>query len=592
MSYFGNLQFHEILASLRKPDASNGAKLKVGILRNITVDTFVPLLKYLLINEGFVPEVYTSGFDLIIQETMDPNSGLYKSGVDIIINFIHCPTLVPELYTDFGAFISKTPDEIKAAVLGYYEDVISNIRKHSSARIMLTNLEMVANPTLGIYESQNTSGQNSVIESINHELVKLIKKHDNIYVIDLPHVITKIGGEAIYDKKQWYMAKSPYSVAGYKLIALECLKLVRSLYGKTKKCLVVDCDNTLWGGIIGEDGLNGIQIGHSHPGNIFYDFQQQILNLYNRGIILAINSKNNYDDVMEVLNKHPDMLLREKHFAAIYANWNNKTDNMKAIAEELNIGMDSMVFIDDSEFECNLMKEILPAVTVIELPKDKALFPTTLAEDTSFESVYFSDEDKKRGELYRNNAVRKKAKSGFTDISSYYKSLEMEVDIYPVDDFSLARVAQLSQRTNQFNVTTKRYTEDEIKGMINAGKNSVSCLKVSDKYGDIGMVGAAIIEYKKDEASIDTLLMSCRIIGRGIEEVFLKAILNKAYANGFRKITSTYIKTNKNQVVEDFFEKNNFAIIENESGNKYYKLEINKPLEMDNSNFKQLKITL
>lgn len=592
MSYFDNLQFHEIIASLRKSDAETGAPLNIGILRNITVDTFVPLLKYLLVKDGFNPNVYSGGYDLIMQEAIDPNSGLYKSTPGIIVTFLHSPALVPELYTDFGAFISKTSEEIKSNVLGYYESVISNIRKHSSAKIILTNLEMAISPTLGIYESNNHTGQNHVIELINRELIDLIKKYNNVYLIDLRQVVLKAGVEKMYDKKQWYMAKSPYSVAGYKLIAIECLKLVRNLYGKTKKCLVLDCDNTLWGGIIGEDGLNGIQIGHIHPGNIFYDFQQQILNLYNRGIILAINSKNNYDDVIEVFSKHPDMLLKEKHFAAIYANWNNKTDNMKAIAEELNIGLDSMVFIDDSEFECNLMREILPSVRVIELPKDRTLYPGLLAEDISFESVYFSDEDKKRGELYLGNAARKKAESNFTDITSYFKSLEIVVDIYPVDDFSLARVAQLSQRTNQFNVTTKRYSEDEIKEMIKSCKYDISCLKVSDKFGDIGIVGTAIVGYKKDEAYIDTLYMSCRVIGRGIEEILLKAILNKASVRGYKKVTSAYIKTSKNQVVEDFFEKNGFKVSKSEAGNKYYEFEMDKPLEIDSTNFKQVKITL
>ena len=592
MEIINTLPFNEVIAAVNKftKEKTENTVIRIAILRNITIDNFIVYLKYLLYKEGFEPVFYTGDYDSIIQEVLNEKSSLYNFKPDIIIILNYGEILAPELYSKFSDYLSREENGIKENILEYYKSLFSNINKFSDAKIIINNLERNMLPVLRMYESQNHHGQNPVIQQINFELVNIIKDEKNVFILDILEIAGHQGFETFYDQKQWYLAKNPYSLQGHKAVAWETKKMIDAIYGKIKKCLVLDCDNTLWGGIVGEAGIENIQINNAYPGNIYLAFQQQILNLYNRGIILAINSKNNFDDVKEVLDTHPSMLLREKHFACIYANWNNKADNLKAIANELNIGLDSLVFVDDSDFECSFVKEVLPQVSVICLPKDRTQYSSIFSDTGYFNSFSFSSEDRKRGQLYRNDIDRKKEMVKYADLNSFYKSLEMEIEIFPADNFSIPRVAQLSQRTNQFNLTTKRYSEDEIKRMAYSDDYIVLCLKMADKFGDLGIVGVGIIELKEKDAFLDTFFMSCRVINRGIEEVFLKTLLNKLFDKGFRSINATFIKTKKNQLVESFYDGFDFEIIKKTTENTQYTYNLNHPLIINSEIFKTIKI--
>jgi FkbH-like protein len=591
MELLDNLPFNEVIAAVNKfsKDKVERTPIRISILRNITVDNYIPYLKYVLYKDGFEPSIYLSDYDSILQETLNENSNLYKFKPDVVIIFNYGENIIPELYSKFSEYLVHKEEDLKENILAFYKSILSNIRNHSDAKIIIGNLERNMAPVLGIYESQNYNGQARIIDEVNTGLINIVKEISNVFVLDISRLAGYYGVEKFYDKKQWYIAKNPYSLVGNKAIILETKKILNAINGKTKKCLVLDCDNTLWGGIIGEAGIENIQINNSYPGNIYLDLQQQILNLYSRGIILAINSKNNPEDVMEVLRNHPSMLLKEKHFASIYANWNNKAENLKAIAEELNIGLDSMVFVDDSDFECSFVKEVLPEVSVICLPKDRTQYASIFATSGYFDSFSFSKEDQKRGELYINDISRKKESKKYTDLDSFYRSLDMEITIFPSDKFTIPRVSQLSQRTNQFNLTTKRYSEDEIKNMTFSDDFIVLCLKMNDKFGDLGIVGVCIVKLKTSEALIDTFFMSCRIINRGVETAFLKSALNRIFEKGITSVKASFIKTKKNILVESFYDSMGFDLTQKTAEYTEYHYSINAPLNMENTIFKTIK---
>jgi FkbH-like protein len=575
MQYFDNLQYHEIISTVNKiRKNSNSVDLKIGILRNITVDNYLPLIEYLLLKENFTVKVKQGEYDVIMQEILDSETPINQFRPDILVIFLNIEQIASNLYERYTELSEEEIEIEKEYILKYALKLFEAIHKNFKAKVIFNLFEMPDNLPYNIFETQNGIGLRNLIYEINSSLIKFSKEFGDIYFTDLNLVKEKLGANNYFDKRYWYIAKAPYSLEALKKIAIEHLKIIRSLFGKTKKCLVVDCDNTLWGGIIGEDGIEKIQIGKTYPGNIFFDFQRRILNLFNKGVILAICSKNNENDVLSVLENHPDMLLRKKHFACIYANWNDKAENIKNISSDLNIGLDSIVFVDDSEFECDLVKRQLAEVTVINLPKKIYDYVQTIETCGLFDKLQYTKEDKKRGDLYRTNIERNTYKTNFTDLNSYYKSLEMKIEILPVDDFAVSRVAQLTQRTNQFNLTTKRYSSDEIIQFMNSEHHDVLLLKLSDKFGEMGIVGIQILDYTLEErAIIDSFMMSCRIIGRGVENVFLKAGIDKSLKKNYRIIEGSYIKSDKNDLVSAFYLNNGFKQSSSE-GNKYtYQLD-------------------
>lgn len=320
-----------------------------------------------------------------------------------------------------------------------------------------------------------------------------------------------------------------------------------------KKCLVLDLDNTLWGGVIGEDGLNGIQIGLNPPGSYFLAFQQAILDLYNRGIILAINSRNNYEEVMNVLKNHPDMVLKEDHFAAVRINWQDKARNMLEIAEELNIGLDSLVFLDDDPLNRNLVSAMVPEVEVPELPKDPKKYVKFLLDLPYFENKVLTDEDKMRGNLYVTERLRKEAEKSFCSKDDYLADLKIEARFFENDDSCISRLSQLTEKTNQFNANKMPMTEEDIKRCLGCKKSRIFYARARDRFGDYGVIAFALIKRQKDEWGIESLLMSCRALGRGIEEAFLSHILSRAgVEDNVGKISIVFKKTDKNKPAEEF----------------------------------------
>ncbi len=321
-----------------------------------------------------------------------------------------------------------------------------------------------------------------------------------------------------------------------------------------KKCIVLDLDNTLWGGIIGEDGPAGIALSHKGKGADFVAFQQALLDMYDRGIILAINSNNNPDDALDVIRTNPNMILKEKHFAAHRINWNDKATNMRELAKELNIGLDSMVFFDDSPTNRHAVRGLLLEVEVPELPEDPALYTKTLLGLPYFTGKAITDEDKMRGNLYVTERLRKEAQGNFSSHEEFLKSLGLEVHVFRNDNESLERLAQLTEKTNQFNTNKRPLSVDEVRTIVESATHDVFHARVTDRFGDYGITAVAFIEKLGNRWHIDTLLMSCRVLGRGIEQSFMRAIATAAEKEGVHTITITFTPTEKNAPARTFIE--------------------------------------
>lgn len=323
----------------------------------------------------------------------------------------------------------------------------------------------------------------------------------------------------------------------------------------TKKCIVLDLDNTLWGGAIGEDGFDGIKLSLSAPGAAFVAFQQALLDFYNRGIILAINSRNNFKEAIKVIQTHPNMILKERHFAAMRINWKDKATNLIDLAKELNVGLDSMVFLDDDPTNRMLIKTTLPEVEIPDLPANPLNYAKFLMSLPYFALAAITDEDKMRGNLYVTERLRQEAEKSFNDRRGFLKNLGLELQIFVDDDSSVARLAQLTEKTNQFNINKCPMTEQEIRELIRNPKYKVLHGRLTDRFGDHGITSLAIVENKKDRWNIKYFLMSCRVIGRGVEEALLSFIAKLADHNKAKKLSIKFVPTEKNKPAEAFVKK-------------------------------------
>lgn len=589
-----NLEFSEIVASVDslEREGRKWVPFRIAFLRNITIDPIIPYFKFLCFQEGLKAYIHMGDYDNVMQDILNPESPLYKHQSEVIVLALRIENLA-ENFT--GCFASLTPGEIKeesGRILNYIEHAIQEMRKNSKAQILLHNFETSVYPSFGILDYQERFKQVNTLREINLKLLDVVNKYENSFVVDIDLLRSIVGYNQFIDNRYLYIGQAPYTRKALKKIAQEYIKFVRALKGKNKKCLVLDCDNTLWGGIVGEDGKDNIKIGKIYPGSAYWEFQRSILNLYNRGIILAICSKNNEQDVLEVLDKHPDMVLRERHFACMKINWKDKVANLREIAQELNIGLDSLVLVDDSEFEANLVKNYLPEVEVIILPTDPATYRDLLNSCGLFDTLTFSEEDRMRSQMYKAEIGRKRFRAQVTNLKDYYRSLEMEVIIGRADSFSIPRIAQLTQRTNQFNLTTKRYAESAIKKLATLPDHDVLYLRMKDRFGDSGIVGVAILEHLNIQSKVDTFLLSCRVIGRGLEDVLLKECMELSGKKGQKTLKGIYIRTKKNDQVSDFYQKRKFKV-ENQTDSRVESIfTLNNPFPDFPSYFKSIDVNI
>ena len=528
--------------------------LNVAVLRNIVLDPIAPYLRYFAWQEGFRASCRFGEYDNVVQEAVGGVPELLNAETDCVLVFLRLDTLSAGLSRGFAGLsagqVRAEVERIRALV----GDVLAGIRRQTAAMILWHGFELPLHPALGVLDAQLADGQGAVVHQLNQLVREALAGHRNAYFVDLNRSLARVGAGAFYDGRYWHAAKAPYTLEALRDIATEVMKYLRALKGRSRKVLVLDCDGTLWGGVVGEEGLAGIALGTTSPGSPFYELQQEILNLHHRGVVLALCSKNEAADVWEVFEQHPDMVLKRNHIAAHRINWTDKASNLREIAAELNLGLDSLVLVDDSEFEIGLVREALPQVATLHLPAGKATeYRALLAGCGLFDTLTLSAEDRARGAAYQAEAGRRELQASSADMPSYLRSLGMKLEIRLADDFAIPRVAQLTQKTNQFNLTTRRYSEEDIQRLAAGPASAVLYLRYSDRFGDAGIVGVCVLRYEGAQVTFDSLLLSCRILGRGVEDAFLAQCLTRARLRGARTALAAYRPTPKTAQVKDFY---------------------------------------
>ena len=526
---------------------------KIAILASFTFSSIKEALTKKCKKINISPQFYFGKYNQYTQEILDRGGGLYNFNPSLIIIFIDIKTLLGDLF--FQPYqISNDKRKIWAQkTIDNLRGLIKMVLADTSAKVIFHNFEVPAYSPLGILENKQEFGFIESIELINENLKNTFKSDNRVFIFNYNEFCSRIGKENIVDPKMYYLGDIKLAVNHLPALCHEYLSYIKPMCSLSKKCIVLDLDNTLWGGIIGEDGLEGIKLGPTPGGRSFLEFQKHLLSLQQKGILLAINSKNNPDDVAKVFQEHPYMILRKEHFVSIKINWVDKVKNMKEIAKELNIGMDSFVFIDDDKVNRAMISEFLPEIQTIELPKDPALYPETLLKINDFNTIQLTEEDKQRGEMYIKERKREEISLSFQDLGEFIKSLNLKIAVLEANKFTIPRISQLTQKTNQFNTSAKRYSEEQIAEFADSDKCLIKCFKVEDKFGDYGITGVVIIKIEDKNWYIDTFLLSCRVLGKNIEFAIMAYIIKIAKEYGIKKIRAKITLTKKNKPVENFY---------------------------------------
>lgn len=547
----------------------------VAILRSYTLEPTIPVLRAAGFIGGLDLTVHIGDFNTYSQEIFNPQSDLYTVwDPNVVFLAVQLRDIAPELWSN-AAQIDDSELRISIdRVLNEFRTLVRVFRERSKASLVIHSMELPPTPSAGILDFQRENGQISAISAINAGLIALAREHAGVYMLDYDGLIARCGRNTWYDERKWLTMRMPIRAEWHGQLAHEWLRFIHPLTGRVAKALVVDLDNTLWGGVVGEDGRDGIKIGSEYPGAGYQALQQAILDLYARGIILAICSKNNYEDALEVLEQHPGMLLRPKHFAALRINWQNKADNLRSIAKELNIGIDAMAFIDDNPAECQLIRSQLPEVAVIELPNDPSKYATLVRSNPIFERLTLSAEDRERGRYYAEQRQRTELEQSIGSVEEFLTSLQTQILVARVAPATIARTAQLTQKTNQFNLTTRRYSEQDITAFASDPSWRVYTVQASDRFGDHGLIGVVILHRQKTSWEIDTWLLSCRVIGRTVETAMLATIANIARADGATSLTGSFIETKKNAPAREFYPTHSFVRVGEETGHTRWALDL------------------
>lgn len=548
--------YFEILKNKNKLKKDILKTIRIAFLADCSLQHLSTILGILGNERGLNLEIYQGDFDSIEMEVIDPKSKFYAFDPQFVIIIQQVQNLKSRFY---GAI---SPDIVDEKILNI-TTIWDSIRKNLNIPIIQSTFVIPAERTFGNYELMVPNSLGSRTVEINSRIIVEAQKRKDILINDINYLASEFGRKNWRDEKLWLMAKAPCALEGLPILAKNILDIIFAATGRITKCVILDLDNTLWGGIIGDDGLEGIRLGDFEDGYAFSQLQQFVLALKNRGIILAVCSKNEISNALLPFQHHPEMILKEADIAAFIANWNDKASNISEIQKILNIGFDSMVFLDDNPFERNLVKGILPDVLVPELPEDPTNYLSYLATLNLFEATTFSSADLERSELYRVEAQRVQLKSNFDSVDDYLNSLDMQINLERFNRFNLPRIAQLIQRSNQYNLTTKRYSEAECESLSLDFEHAFPfTLTLADKFGSYGLICVCILKFSGGDAYIDEFLMSCRVLQRGVEDYAMNRIFAEAKSKGVKKVIGSYIPSPKNSMVKDFYDKFKFKLIE------------------------------
>lgn len=537
------------------------APVRVALLSSFSIEFIHDFLAGWGVLDGFQVEIYQAGFSQFRQEMLAPDSGLYRFDPQVVVLAVEGPQWMADVYQRGIVLGPAEMENACAAGLANVQELVATFRSRSAATLIVHNVDPPARPVLGILDGRTGTGIKEIVNRFNIGLLDLARRHDGVFIADYAGLVADLGRERWYDLRMAHYAKAPVAQEGLSRLARYYVRYLRARAGRNLKCIVVDLDNTLWGGIVGEDGVAGIQLGPNYPGSAFVEFQQVLKELRARGVLLAVASKNNPADVQEVFDKNPNMVLAPADFACMQVGWQPKSESLKTIAQTLNIGLEHMAFVDDNPAEQVQVRQSLPAVTVIDLPEAPERYAEALLNAGLFDSLSFSEEDRRRTDLYRQRAGAQQLQQATGSLDDYYRDLQMRTTVATVDAVSLARTAQLTQKTNQFNVTTIRYSEAEVQSRVDQADWIVRTVQVVDRFGDNGIVGIMMAQEETDQLRIDTFLLSCRVIGRTVETGMLSALCEEARRRGLKRLRGRIAATSKNQPARDLFSRHGFTLV-------------------------------
>ena len=557
--------FSELKKNLKK-DVSQLTSIKIAVLGDTATQFIVQALKGEGIDHNINLQIWEADFNQIERQVLDPSSELYEYSPESVLIFKSSHKLLLK-YNKLD--LSNQP-KLADSEMASIKDLVANIHNNISAKVIYFNYAEIDDSVFGNYASKTESSFLFQLRKLNYELMTFAAKNTNIDIVDLSSIQNTIGKLKFTQASIYINSEMIISIDALPLVAKRTVNLIAAQKGKINKCIILDLDNTTWGGIIGDDGMENIQIGSLGIGKAFSEFQYWVKKLKNRGVVVCICSKNTESVAKEPFEKHPDMVLRLEDISVFIANWENKADNIRHIQSILNIGFDSMVFLDDNPFERNMVRENIPDITVPELPEDPANYLEYLYGLNLFETVSVSNEDLERTKLYQTEAARVQVHSSFTNEDDFLENLEMQSTIQAFNNFNSPRISQLSQRSNQFNLRTIRYTEGEIKGMAESDKYFTFSFTLDDRFGENGLICVIILEKLDDNTIfIDTWFMSCRVLKRGMEYFVLNYLVSFAKEKGFSTLKGEYLSTQKNEIV-----KNHYKDLGFELQGSYYSLDV------------------
>ncbi len=563
-----DLKYSEILeGNLRLSKDMEGSVYNIRILSNITVSQLNEILEYALRVQNIRAVVSLGDYDNIVQDSLK-----YKDS-DCLVIFMELCNIINGLQYEIGLLNQDSIEAVFNKVTSEIDLIFDNTKETSI--VFFNRFSSV------VFSGRQGSG--NPLECLAARLNKYLedKKPRNVQLINVEKVITRVGIKPSVDMRYFYSSRLLYTVTFLKEYVQYVAPYIYALNGKSRKAIIFDCDGTLWKGILGEDEKDGIDMAvDSKTGAIFAEVQSIALSWNKQGVLLGLCSKNNADEVDDIIKSHPDMRIKEEHIVIKRVNWQDKVTNLKEIAEELNIGLDSLVFVEDSPFEAELVRQQLPQVEVLQVPKDLWEYPALLRDSAGlFYGVFGTKEDQLKTKMYKDQQQREGEQKNFASMEEYLASLELKIGIKVDDATNITRLAQLTQKTNQFNLTTHRYTETEIKGFIEREDAAVISFAVSDKFGDSGLVGLCIVFISQDsKAEIDTFLMSCRVIGRNIEFSVMDYVLDYLKIHKVKQVKAKYAKTAKNAQVMDFYERCSFVLDKAEEKERFYSLKVDEYL--------------
>lgn len=549
--------FKQLKQNLKKNHVS-GETLSVALVGDTATQLLATALKGYAIELGVNLELYEADYNQVERQLLDTSSSLYEFNANYIIVFQSTHRLL-----DKHALLSVPNQKTLADERLDFVTTICDNPQLLGRRIIYFNYPEIDDTVFGSYANKVESSFTYQIRKLNYGLMDISKRYPNFFICDIAGIQNKFGRDFMFAPNIYVSTEMVLSIDVLPYVASRVMDIIFAVKGQFKKCLILDLDNTVWGGVIGDDGLEGIQLGHGLGiGKAFTEFQMWIKKLKQRGIIICVASKNNEETAKEPFEKHPDMVLKLDDIAVFQANWETKVDNIRTIQSILNISFDSMVFLDDNPFERNMVRENIRGITVPELPEDPGDYLEYLYSLNLFETASYSDADKDRTKQYQVEAKRVSLQKTFTNEADFLKSLNMESLVEGFTGFNTPRVAQLSQRSNQFNLRTVRYTETEIKSFADNPDIIDLSFTLQDKFGDNGLVVVVVLKKKtEDTLFIDTWLMSCRVLKRGMEHFTLNVIVEKAIEHGYKYIEGEYIPTKKNEMVKSHYQQLGFQEI-------------------------------